>query len=222
MLVKAFLTRKDKPYMIVPFMFNPEEFSVDKSNEFSEIKIPGLSGSIFQFVRGGSRSLSLDLFFDTYEQGLDVRVYTDRISGWDMSGLTGSLPGPLSGLMDIDPDLHAPPVCLFVWGAYVFPCIIEKANKKYTMFLPSGIPVRATLSVTLKEYIEPEMLEKGTPKFSPNRTKRWTVKGRDSLWLIAAREYGDPSKWRAIAEFNKIDNPRLLEVGKEITIPPLE
>ncbi len=222
MLIKAFLTRKDKPTMIVPFLFNPEEFSVDKSNHFEEIQIPGLGSSLFQFVRGGARTLSLDLFFDTYEQGMDVRIFTDRITGWELSGLVGTLPAPLNGLMDIDPDLHAPPVCLFVWGAYVFPCIIEKINKKFTMFLPSGIPVRATLSVTLREYVEPEMLTKGLPLSSPDRTKRRIIKQGDSLWMIAAKEYGNPAKWRAIAEFNKIDNPRILEAGKEIVIPPLE
>lgn len=222
MQVKAFLTRKDNPAIVVPFLFNPAQFSVDKTNHFAEVNIPGVGSSLFQFVRGGARTLSLDLFFDTYEQGIDVRKFTDRITGWDISGLTGTFHAPESGLMDIDPDLHAPPVCLFVWGAYVFPCIIEKVNKKFTMFLPEGIPVRATLSVTLREFVEPEMLTKGTPLSSPDRTKRRIVKQGDSLWLIAAKEYGDPAKWRTIAEVNRIDDPRRLEVGKEIVIPPLE
>ena len=124
--------------------------------------------------------------------------------------------------MDIDPELHAPPVCLFIWGAYIFPCIIERVNKKFTMFLPSGIPVRATLSVTLREYVEPDLTTKGTPLSSPDRTKRRIVKQGDSLWTIAAKEYGDPALWRAIAKENRIDDPRTLEIGKEIKIPPLE
>ena len=139
MLVKAFLTRKGNPLMIVPCLFNPAEFTVEKSNQFSEINIPGLGSSVFQFVKGGARSLNMDLFFDTYEEGIDVRTFTDRVTGWDMSGLTGHPPPIVGGLMDIDPDLHAPPVCLFVWGAYIFPCIIERVSKKFTMFLPRGL-----------------------------------------------------------------------------------
>ena len=61
---------------------------------------------------------------------------------------------PKEGLMDIDSDLHAPPVCIFIWGTFIFQCIIERVTKKFTMFLPEGIPVRATLNVTLKEYRE--------------------------------------------------------------------
>ena len=222
MLVKAFLTRKDNPLLIVPCLFNPKELSVEKSNQFAEIKIPGLGSSVFQFVSGGARTLTMDLFFDTYEMGMDVRVFTDRITGWDMSGLTGNFPSPLGGLMDIDSNLHAPPVCLFIWGAYVFPCIIVSSTKKFTMFLPYGIPVRATVSVTLREYVDPEILTQGNPLFSPDRTKQWTVKQGDSLWHIAAKEYGDPAQWRAIADANNIDNPRTLETGKDIVIPPLE
>ncbi len=51
MLVKAFLTRKDKRYLIVPCLFNPKELSVEKSNHFAEVNIPGLSSPVFQFVR---------------------------------------------------------------------------------------------------------------------------------------------------------------------------
>ena len=132
------------------------------------------------------------------------------------------LPGAAKGLMDIDSDLHAPPVCLFVWGAFIFPCIIERVNKRFTMFLPEGIPVGATLSVTLKEYKEYETQLQEAARQSADRTKTWRIKEGDSLWFIAAKEYGDPGLWRPIAEANNIDNPRILESGVELIIPPLE
>ncbi|MBE9593798.1 MAG: hypothetical protein IMF19_10000, partial [Proteobacteria bacterium] len=120
-LVKAFLTRKDKPELIVPFLFNPDEFSVEKTNQFREVDNPGLLSSTFIFVKGGARTLTMDLFFDTYEEKMDVRIFTDRITGWDSGSMFSKLPGNAKGLMDIDSDLHAPPVCLFIWGAYIFP-----------------------------------------------------------------------------------------------------
>ena len=69
MLEKGYLTRKDNPSVRVTFLFNPKEFSVEKSNQYSEVNIPGLSSPIFQFVRGNARSVTMDLFFDTYEEG---------------------------------------------------------------------------------------------------------------------------------------------------------
>ncbi|HXG30009.1 MAG TPA: hypothetical protein VNK81_00050, partial [Thermodesulfobacteriota bacterium] len=101
MLVKAFLTRKDNPTLVVPCLFNPKELSVEKSNQFAEVNVPGLPSPIFQFVRGNARSVTMDLFFDTYEEGIDVRVFTDRITGWDAGSMFSKLPGAAKGLMDI-------------------------------------------------------------------------------------------------------------------------
>lgn len=222
MLVKAFLTRKDNPALIVPFLFNPSEFTVERTNQFTEVNVPGLSASTFQFVRGGSRTITMDLFFDTYEEKTDVRLFTDRITGWDSGSIFSKLPGAAKGLMDIDSDFHAPPVCQFIWGSYIFPCIIERISKRFTMFLPEGIPVRATLSVTLREYKEYETQLQEAARQSADRTKTWRVKEGENLQSIAAKEYGDPASWRSIAEANGIDNPRIVESGIELVIPPLE
>ncbi|NIM13509.1 MAG: LysM peptidoglycan-binding domain-containing protein [Candidatus Aminicenantes bacterium] len=222
MLVKAFLTRKDNPLLVVPCLFNPAEFTVEKSNQFAEVNIPGLSSPIYQFVRGNARSVTLELFFDTYEEKIDVRIFTDRITGWDAGSMFSGLPNAAKGLMDIDSDLHAPPICLFVWGTFIFQCIIERVSKNFTMFLPEGIPARATLNVTLKEYREVDVQVKELDLHSADLTKSWVVKQGDNLWSIAAKEYGDPAQWRLIADANRIDNPRLLEPGRELVIPVKE
>jgi len=159
------------------------------------------------------------LFFDTYELKLDVRLFTDRITGWDAGSMFSQLPDAVKGLMDIDSDLHAPPVCLFIWGAFIFQCIIERVSKRFTMFLPEGFPVRATLNVTLKEYREVEVQVKELDLHSADITKSWVVKEGDSLWAIAAKEYGNPADWRLIADANSIENPRLLNPGQRLVIP---
>ena len=222
MLVKAFLTPKDKPYLVVPCMFNPEQLTVEKSNHYAAVNIPGLSTPVFQFVRGEARTVTMDLFFDTYEEGLDVRIFTDRITGWDAGSMFSKLPDIAKGLMDIDSDLHAPPICLFIWGAFIFQCFIERATKRFTMFLPLGIPVRATVTVTLKEYREVDIQVKELNLQSSDLTKKRVVQEGDSLWSIAAKEYGDPADWRLIADANRIANPRRLETGRELLIPVKE
>jgi nucleoid-associated protein YgaU len=219
MLAKAYLTRKDDTSLKVECLFNPKELSVEKSNQFADVNIPGLSSPIHQFVRGNARLVTMDLFFDTYEQGEDVRKHTDQITGWDAGPMQSAL-SPKKGLMDIDSDLHAPPICIFIWGTFSFQCIIEKVTKKFTMFDQEGFPVRATLSVTLKEYKEVDVQVKEIALQSADLTKRWVVTQGDSLWGIAFSEYGDPQDWRLIADANNIDNPRLLSPGQELVIPP--
>lgn len=213
---KARIMREDKPKEEVEFMFNPSELTIERTNQFNEVNIPGQPSSIFQFVKGGSRTLTMDIFFDTYEIGQDVRVFTDRITGWESGNKKGN------GLMDIDSKLHAPPICYFMWGDFIFPCIIERVSKKFTMFLFDGTPVRATLNITLKESTKIINQIKENPKNSADRTKTWVVKEGDSLWFIANKEYGDPGLWRPIAEVNNVNNPLFLKPGTEIIIPPLE
>ena len=189
----------------VKVLFNPAEYSIEKSNQFQSTALLGLSTPITQFVSGNAQTLTMDLFFDSYEKGEDVRNYT----------------GKLAALLDIDRDLHAPPTCKFIWGKLEFKAVLERVAQRFTMFLDSGIPVRATLSVTFKEYKTITEQLQSPPRQSADRTKHRVIKQGDSLWLIADREYGDPGLWRRIAKANRIDNPRILEVGKEIIIPPL-
>lgn len=218
---RAYFTRKDNRNVRVKCLFNPKELNVEKSNQYAEVNIPGLSSPLLQFVKGNARSVTMDLFFDTYEDGTDVRQSTDLITGWDDGSMQSRL-SPPKGLMDIDSDLHAPPVCIFTWGDFSFQCIIEKVSKKFTMFHPNGFPVRATLNVTLKEYKEVDVQVKEISAQSADLTKRWVVTLGDSLWFIAFKEYGDPGDWRLIANANNIDNPRILNPGQELIIPVKE
>lgn len=187
--------------------FNPAEYSLQKGNQYASTPLPGLSNPIVSFVNGDADVLTMDLFFDTYTDkgSSDVRDETGRIAV----------------LLDIDPVLHAPPPVLFVWGPLRFKAVIERLSQRFTMFREDGVPVRATLNVTFKEYktIEDQLSPK--PNESSDWSKRRTVAEGDRLCLIAAIEYEDASEWRAIADANEIDNPRLLEPGREILLPPL-
>lgn len=200
------LNLQGKKKDVIPVCFNPADYSLDKSNQYQDTSIPGLQSPVTQFVSGGAQTLTLELFFDTYEKQKDVREYTKKIDA----------------LVNIDPDIHAPPVCKFVWGGLEFKAVVEKVTKKFTMFLSDGIPVRATLNLTFKEYKTVEEQLQEIKRQSSDRTKVWTVREGDSLWSIAAVEYSDQGEWRHIARANKIVNPRILTPGTLLEIPPLE
>jgi len=188
----------------VKVLFNPTEYSIEKGNQYQSVSIPGKSVPAVQFTNGNGQTLSMDLFFDSYEQGEDVRMYT----------------GKVVALLDIDGQSHAPPVCKFIWGKLEFKGVIEKVSQKFTMFLNTGIPVRATLSVSFKEY--KTIMEQMAETAQSNQTKQVTVKSGTTLSAIAEQQYGDAGKWRDIAKANRIANPRRLQPGQQITVPPLE
>ncbi|MBW2057783.1 MAG: LysM peptidoglycan-binding domain-containing protein [Deltaproteobacteria bacterium] len=189
---------------VVQVLFNPTEYRLNKANQFAEVAIPGLGTPPLQFVRGNARTLSMQLFFDTYEQGSDVREHTQKIMK----------------LLEIHRELHAPPVCHFNWGRLDFAGVLERADQRFTLFLPDGTPVRATVDVSFKEYCEAQK-QAGNLQ-SADFTKRYVVKRGDTLNRIAHQEYGDPGLWRPIAQENRMDDPLALRPGQVLVIPALE
>ncbi len=204
-LTKALIVNADTNESI-PVMFNPPEYQLQRTNQYAEIGIPGLGSSLLQFVRGSSQTLTMELFFDTTAAQSDVRDFTDKVVG----------------LTDINPDTHAPPRLLFLWGSLAFSCVLESVTERFDYFRPDGAPLRAKLTVTLKGYDIAEDLLAETQQQSPDRTKRWIFKPGDTLQNIAAQEYGDPRKWRPIAMANDIDNPLTIQAGTELIVPQLK
>jgi nucleoid-associated protein YgaU len=201
----------NRPFQV---QFNPTEYTLNKAAQIAEIAIPGIDSPILQFVRGQNEKLTLDLFFDTTEDGMganarDVRELTDSIYQ----------------LVKIQPKTHAPPRITFSWGQGLsFKAIVESVQQKFTLFNPEGIPLRATLSVAFREYktLEQQISEMNLQ--SSNHTKSREVKLGDTLSAIAYQEYRDAQAWRHIADANRdvIINPRRLVPGTVLDIPPLD
>jgi len=61
---------------------------------------------------------------------------------------------------------------------------------------------------------------RGNPPGDPTKSHR--VKDGETLNLIAAKEYGDPSRWRVIADENRLVDPSRPVVGSLLVIPALE
>ena len=186
-------------------MFNPEEYSLNKDNNFASQAIPGLSSPILQFVNGNLRTLEMELFFDTTDARTDVRDQTKKVTD----------------LLKIAPELHAPPVLRVSWGSLELRCVLTRANQKFVKFLEDGRPTRARITVSFSEFIDPEREAKEVNRQTADSTKVYTVKRGDTLSGIAVRFYEDPSLWRPIAIANGIDDPRALEPGQELHVPSL-
>lgn len=194
--------------------FNPAEYSLSNGIQYSEKSIPGLDGPIGQFICGNSTTLNVTFFFNTYEPptlknpqegGKDVTQYTKKIVN----------------LTQIDGTLHRVPKVTFSWGSIKFTGIITEVKESYTMFLTSGMPVRAKLDVTFKSVYNVADGKRTSPFESPDRTKARVFMQKDALWRIAAQEYGDPKYWRVIAKENKILNPLEISEGQVLKLPPL-
>jgi LysM repeat protein len=207
-LPKAYLevVKPVVPDPIIKFRFNPTEYQLQKTNNFAEIAIPGLESPPIQFIRGASEKLTAELLVDTSDTLKDVRdEYVNKIRA----------------LLNLNTELHAPPIVRFVWDKDVFVGVLESLNTTYLLFTPAGVPLRAKLSVTLKEYRPVAVQVKERPKASPDFEKHYVVRRGDTLSSIAAAVYRDPARWRDIARANQIRDPRALAPGRVLTLPRL-
>ena len=121
----------------IEVLFNPREYTITKATPWKHHDIQGLDAPEFEFLAGEPFDLAMELLFDTYEEGIDVREYTDRIES----------------LAVIDPELHRPPVVLLSWeDSLTFKCILESFSTRFTLFYEDGIPVRAIMNCVFKEF----------------------------------------------------------------------
>lgn len=200
--------------------YNPTEFSFTKGVTYAEIGIPGLDMPVQQFVRGNAESVSVELFFDTTEFGTGDDAGVKPVT---------LLTDQFYQLIRVDPRIKAPPVCLFSWGDEGFPgsnlrqgdtqlrengfrCLVESVTQKFTLFNPQGIPLRATLSVKLREYQTLTDLVEATEE------EVTLIEDNVTLDQVASRVFNDPTKWREIAAFNNVDDPLALTPGSLLSL----
>jgi nucleoid-associated protein YgaU len=204
----------------IKVLFNPNSYSITKSVTWSAPRSSGgdtqqtsvtTNAPVLSFGGGGSRVLSLELFFDVTEMAgatppvNDVRTLTNQIVALTM----------------IDPDVQRPPTCEVAWGTqpkgsdFPFVGVVSSLTQRFTLFRATGEPIRANLTVVFTEFLDPEVSQRGT---DPEMTTR-VVKRGDTLSGIAADIYRDPTRWRVIAEANALDDPRSLEIGATLRIP---
>lgn len=197
----------------IEVMFNPASYNLSYGASYAEKRIAGLNGPISQYICGESMTLDMTLYFDTYVPP----TATKQEGGTSVAEKTKQL----LSLVSIDGSLHRPPTVKFRWGSLQFKGIVTNVKEAYTMFLSDGTPVRAHADITFKSLQDADMAKRQAPFESPDRTKTRVLHEKEQLWNYAWQEYGDPRKWRVIAEANHIMNPLEIKAGTKITLPAL-
>lgn len=205
-LTKAVIKKLGSSEPPIEVMYNPTEYTSSSEAKWRE------TGAQRQFEMLSYPSFTVTLVFDTYEkrgpQG-DVRYFIDKLALLQQ-------PTVLNG------DRRQPPKCAFSWGdKFSYEGVITKLDRRFTMFREDGTPVRAEVTVTFEEVLEPDTLKKR--RGEDNCRKLRVVRQGDRLDSIAAEQLGAASKWRAIAALNGIDDPLAFpttrDVGRTLIIP---
>ena len=226
---KMRITNLDKKKTI-NVLYNPQSYTRKKSVNYRPISLLGADAPIVQFRSGGMEELSFELFFDSVSAGAEVGGTMGDRAKFAANSMLPTIAGGIdvrdytkmvTDLMYIDGDLHRPPELKVEWSSLQFKGFLQSCSQRFVRFDEQGQPVRAFLDCTFIEHRDIEKLFVANPLNSPDTTKYHTVRQGDSLWSLAAEEYGDAKQWRAIAAANGLSNPRRLRPGEMLVVPAL-
>ncbi len=209
--------------------FNPKDYTVSKSNEWTVKPVVGQPLPTVQFGGGQARELSLDLLFDATD-------YPARTVAGVCTELFRMMEVRAGGTAGASKNTKRPPKVKFTWGETVsFEAVAKQLSVQYLLFRSDGSPIRAQAKLSLVQ-VGPDRNEGRPPKkgeLDPppqNPTTRGiaglrthVLRDGDSLQSIAYAHYGDATAWRRIAEVNAIgDAMRLPPRGTTLAIPRIE
>jgi nucleoid-associated protein YgaU len=213
-LAKAYLEPEQGD--LIYCLFTPAELSISKSTQWSPTKGPGKNAPKLKFTQGQPGTMSLNLTFDTTDKGEPVTKHTNALL---------SLLAVNPSLRDTDAHNNSarPPSVVFHWGRFhSFKAIVEKIDVKFTYFAQDGTPLRAKATIAMKQYQEEEAWGAQNPTSGTPRTHSLhQVAPGETLDRIAAMRYGDPSRWRLLAEANSIVDPFDLDPGTQLVVPDM-
>ena len=119
-------------------------------------------------------------------------------------------------------EKHEPPHVRLLWGSLIFFGRLESMSTQYTLFKPSGEPLRAKVDLSFVGAMSKKEGELVSNRSSPDLSHRVLVREGDTLPLLCDRIYGDPGYYIDVARFNSLTDFRRLEPGRELRFPPLE
>jgi hypothetical protein len=200
----------------IPFMFNPAELTITKSNSWQALENKGGNAPELRFQGGQSGTLALSLTLDTTKDGSDVTVHTTKLL--DLLKVDMSLPSA-----DPARNKGRPPWVVFHWGnLHSFKAIVERLQIKFTYFASSGMPLRAKADLALKQYEDEAVLPLQNPtSHTPTLHSVHRLGHGETLDRIAAKHYADSTRWRLIADANNVVDPIALVPGTLLIIPAL-
>jgi hypothetical protein len=206
---------------VIKALFNPTELTITKQNTWSADSKKGTSFPKPSFGGGKPREMQVNLLLDESlpNRGSVKDTAEELLKMMDVPSGTGG--GNAKA---------APPHVTFVWGQVPsFKAACTSLTITFQLFKPNGTPIRADVKLALTQ-VEPASTASSNSTSRPtNPTTRsdgglgvHVVRDGDSLHSIAHRNYGDPARWRLIAEANGIDNPLHLRRGTALDLPRID
>jgi nucleoid-associated protein YgaU len=209
-MVPAYIQVLPPGFGTVVFPFNPEQYTINKESTWHSTAQPAApEGGTSNFGGVRAPTVQVKILLDAFAvPPTPPEPYIEILQ----QAMAPSAVSRMAG------DAQAPTV-MFGWGTNIVmeQAYIKSMSVTYKRFM-LGNPVRAEVTVGLEAV--PIAVPGQNPTSGALATRRThTVVQGDTLASVAFAEYRDPTKWRALAEANDIDDPMSLPVGMVLLVP---
>ncbi len=192
-------------------MLNPEKIDLDRTIKYVDKPKPGASKNSPEFSSAGGSQLSFELIVDC--TGVVDSKKTD---------LPKNLAGFKKVVYDYNGTVHRPNFVRITWGEGLdFKGVLTSMKVIYTLFTPSGKPLRAKVSLSFSSYVSPKQAAKEEDKNSPDMTHIIPVVEGDTLANLSFGTYQTTEICIPLARFNDLNRFRNLQHGHDLIFPPL-
>lgn len=193
--------------------YNPKEFKFDKPVQWQMHDEQGVESTL-EFQKAQPASMQVELYFDTTNDGADVR------SSWvnKLLKLTNPEVTPTDGEA-AELGKQRPPRVSFIWGEFELIGVIEAVNVTYMMFGSDGTPLRARVSVKMKEWTPTNDYAGGggSGGYGSTPVKLVQLQAGQTITAVAL---ANGTSAQAIADANGIDDPiDGAQAGDTLVIP---
>ena len=191
-------------------MLNPSSYSHSYSIGYNKKEALGKLASDTKFSGIKPEKIGFDIVID----------------GTGVVELTGDdVKTQVKSLTDIvykyDGNNHEPNHVRLLWGSLIFFGRLESMSVDYTLFKPSGEPLRAKIKLSFSGFMSKEEEALRANRSSPDLSHQIEVKAGDTLPALCYRVYKDSSYYLEVAKANNITNFRDIEPGSKLHFPPL-
>ena len=196
---------------------NPESFMLTYGSIYNQQGGQGASESIVAFNKRLPQTMNFKFIFDS----------SGVIPGTAASDISADFGAFKKVIYNYSGDMHQPRYLQLRWGVLIYNCILTGMTVNFTLFKPSGAPVRAEVNCDFQGYIDNKKLAAVENRMSPDLTHIKTVIAGDTLPLLCYREYGDSKYYFEVAKYMAANNAvmvdfKQLKPGAKLVFPHLK
>ena len=193
-------------------LLNPGEVVHGYSISYNQSETLGQMGSDTRFSAVGPDSLSFSLVLDGTGVVPDAKRRDVKTQLSELSKVVHQYVG----------QRHEPSQVRVLWGTVIFFGRMTTMSTQYTLFKPSGDPLRAKVKLAFTGFMSKKEMELVSNRSSPDLSHGVVVKEGDTLPLLCNAIYGDPRYYVDVARVNNLSDFRKLTPGSQLHFPPLE